>query len=242
MAGRGRGRGAGGASGQLKGATWEHDPSIKLESKPNDLFPRHPHLKRPAPLTDRELNQIKHYKELQTRIHRGPLFTQPTKRDLDAPAKTFSEDQFNRQYGSNRLADMNPFNGVETYSMRYAPKKNVLPKLSSRPFDKRLFPEELWSALEAKEGDATRNTVNGSIFKKAPRLGIQDPNDKTEALLQTLQSFEDAEDDDGDEDVEQEEVDEAYEDDELGDDYNAEGYFDDGEGDEDEGGGENDDY
>ncbi len=38
MAGRGRGRGGGGM-GMLKGATWEHDASIKLESKPTDLFP-----------------------------------------------------------------------------------------------------------------------------------------------------------------------------------------------------------
>lgn len=37
MAGRGRGRPLG--SGMLKGATWEHDASIKLESKPTDLFP-----------------------------------------------------------------------------------------------------------------------------------------------------------------------------------------------------------
>lgn len=36
MAGRGRGRGGG---GMLKGVTWEYDPSIKLESKPIELFP-----------------------------------------------------------------------------------------------------------------------------------------------------------------------------------------------------------
>jgi hypothetical protein len=38
MAGRGRG-GRPVGSGMLKGATWEHDASIKLESKPTDLFP-----------------------------------------------------------------------------------------------------------------------------------------------------------------------------------------------------------
>jgi hypothetical protein len=36
MAGRGRGRPGGGG---LKGVTWEYDPSIKLESKPIELFP-----------------------------------------------------------------------------------------------------------------------------------------------------------------------------------------------------------
>jgi DNA-directed RNA polymerase III subunit RPC7 len=99
---------------------------------------QHPHLKPPVPLTDRELKQIKYYKDLQTHIHRGPLFTQPTKRDPDAPAKTFSEAQVNQQYGSDRLADVDPFNGVETYSMRYAPKQNALPKLSSRPLSMQL--------------------------------------------------------------------------------------------------------
>lgn len=39
MAGRGRGRGGGGGGGMLKGATWEYDATIKLESKPTDLFP-----------------------------------------------------------------------------------------------------------------------------------------------------------------------------------------------------------
>lgn len=77
---------------------------------------------------------MKHYRNLLDEIHRGPLFTQPTKRDPDAPAKTFSEDQFNCQYGSNRKADMDPFNGVETYSQRFAPKKNELPKLSDKSF------------------------------------------------------------------------------------------------------------
>ena len=36
--GRGGGGGFGGRGG-LKGATWEHDPSISLDNKPSDLFP-----------------------------------------------------------------------------------------------------------------------------------------------------------------------------------------------------------
>lgn len=135
-----RGRGGGPGSGMLKGATWEHDAEIKLESKPSELFPTHPNLKRPAPLIDKELRQIEHYRTLQKKIHRGPLYTQPTKRDPNAPAKTFGEDQFNRQYGTNRKADFDPFNGVETYSSRYAPKKNDIPKLSGRPFSRFIVP------------------------------------------------------------------------------------------------------
>lgn len=41
MAGRGRGRGP---PGGLKGATWEYDPTLKLDGKPNDLFPVCPSL------------------------------------------------------------------------------------------------------------------------------------------------------------------------------------------------------
>jgi DNA-directed RNA polymerase III subunit RPC7 len=97
-------------------------------------FQRHPDIKKPAPLTDKEQQQIKYYKNLQEQIHRGPLYTQPTKRHPDSQTKTFSEEQFNAQYGTNSKADMDPFTGVETYSMRFQPKNNTLPKLSDRPF------------------------------------------------------------------------------------------------------------
>jgi hypothetical protein len=87
-------------------------------------------------MTEKESREINNYKKLQDQIHRGSLYTKPTKRDPNAPAKTFGEEQFNKQYGTNRLADMDPFNGVETYSMRYAPKQRDLPKLSDQSFSK----------------------------------------------------------------------------------------------------------
>jgi DNA-directed RNA polymerase III subunit RPC7 len=34
-----RGGRGGARGGMLKGATWEHDPTIKLESAPSELFP-----------------------------------------------------------------------------------------------------------------------------------------------------------------------------------------------------------
>ncbi|KHJ33293.1 hypothetical protein EV44_g3321 [Erysiphe necator] len=37
MAGRGRGRGS---AGGLKGATWDYDPTLKLDAKPTDLYPK----------------------------------------------------------------------------------------------------------------------------------------------------------------------------------------------------------
>ncbi|KAF4627469.1 hypothetical protein G7Y89_g10683 [Cudoniella acicularis] len=245
-----RGGFGGARGGMLKGASWDYDPTIKLESKPSEQFPPHPNLKRPAPFTDREKRQIKHYKDLQSQIHRGPLYTQPTKRNPDAPAKTFSEDQFNRRYGSNRKADMDPFNGVETYSMRYLPKKNDIPKLSGRPFNKELFPKELWSTLEGDEGEDVRKHINRAMQKKALILGSmkdKDASEKTKAVLEKILSVagdgDDAEE--GEEDAEDEEVDSAFDDEEIGDDYNAEQYFENGEDvDEGEGydGGGGDDY
>ncbi|CZR65643.1 related to RPC31 DNA-directed RNA polymerase III, 31 KD subunit [Phialocephala subalpina] len=231
MAGRGRGGGPG--SGQLKGATWEYDASIKLESKPSDLFPPHPNLKRPAPLTKKERREINNYKNLIDQVHRGPLYTQPTKRDPNAPAKTFGEDQFNRQYGTNRKADMDPFNGVETYSMRYAPKQRDLPKLSDQPFDKSLFPEELWSTLEGTEGQEVRNHINRAMQRKAALLNGKDKDTslKTRSVLEKIHNAigDDDNEELDEENKDEEERDDEYDDDEIGDDYNGEQYFDNGE-------------
>merc|ERR1711964_645954 len=67
MAGRGRGRG-GFNPGQLKGATWEYDAGAILETKPSELFPPHPNLKKPAPLTAKERREINNYRSLQAKI------------------------------------------------------------------------------------------------------------------------------------------------------------------------------
>merc|ERR1711977_510723 len=184
MAGRGRGRG-GFNPGQLKGATWEYDAGAILETKPSELFPPHPNLKKPAPLTAKERREINNYRSLQAKIHRGPLYTQSTKRNADAPTKVFSEEQFNAQYGGNAKADMDPFTGVETYSMRYAPKKNTLPKLSDAPFDKSLFPEELWDTLEGKSGIAVKKHIDRAIQKKAQMMSGkgEDSKKRTKYLL-----------------------------------------------------------
>jgi DNA-directed RNA polymerase III subunit RPC7 len=103
-----------------------------------------------------------------------------------------------------------------------------------------------------------RKTINAAITQKSVRLNT---GDKTEAMMQRIQSVEDAEegeegeDEPGDEDGDYFPflvvvsqliyclVDDEFADDDMGDDYNAEQYFDDGEGDDDDGGGEGpDDY
>ncbi len=65
---------------------------------------------------------------------------------------------------------------------------------------KELFPEELWSTLEGEEGNELRKHINGSMQKKAAllrALNNQDPNYKTQALLQKIHSL--TGDEDGDE-------------------------------------------
>ena len=265
--GRGGARGGGGP----KGATWEHDPDVKLESKPTELFPvrplgqvyfdfklkltstsqRHPNLKKPKPLTGREKRQIKAQKKFQDDVHRGPFYTEPTKRDADAPAKTFSEAQFNSRYGNKGKADIDPFHGVETYSQKYAPKKRTIPQLSARaPFDKSLFPKELWSVLEGESGEEVRKHINRSAVKKAAFMGTatKDSAEKTRIILEKIKDVgleDDAEMAEDDEPVEEEPEDYDFEEDEeeMGGDYDGEKYFDNGEGDSgDEGDRGNDEY
>lgn len=98
--------------------------------------------------------------------------------------------------------------------------------------------------------------VNGTGAKRQ-RLNA---GDRTEAMLQRLEDFEDAEEDEdaegegaGEEGISSASlprtllihtaVDDEFADEDLGDDYNAEQYFDDGDAEEDDGGGDGrDDY
>ncbi|CAG8978339.1 hypothetical protein HYALB_00005925 [Hymenoscyphus albidus] len=238
------GRGKAGRAG-LRGADWpEYDPEGKVDGKPIGDYPPHPDLKRPCAFTDDEERQFKYYKTLQTEVRRGPLYTQPTKPNLDTSIKTYSEDQFNKQYGTDRKADMDPFEGVETYSMRYQPPKNVIPKLSGRPFIMEFFPAELWSTLEGKAGDKVRNGINEAMQRKGTSSGWAGANgkDRTQALNDRLLELDDDEDEEEKEkEGVVEDLDSDYSDDDGGDDYNAEQYFDNGDeeddGDADDGGG-----
>jgi DNA-directed RNA polymerase III subunit Rpc31 len=184
-------------------------------------------LKKPAPLTDKEKREISHYKRLQKEVHKGPLYTQPTKRDANAPAKTFGEDQFNRQYSTNPKADFDPFTGVETYSQRFQPKKNEIPKFAGRPFskfsvsrkkiismlsipDKELFPKELWPALEGEAGEEVRKHLDRAREKKAAMMGAmkdkdKKPDDRAKIVLEKISSAIPGDEDGEEVDEEQEE-------------------------------------
>ncbi|TQS36735.1 hypothetical protein Golomagni_02805 [Golovinomyces magnicellulatus] len=204
-------------------------------------------IQRPAPGTEIEISQIRHFKNLQEQMHRGPLFTQSSKGDSVFPSKKFSEDCANPQHSKSRKANVDPFFGVETYSMRYAPKMNELPKLSDRPFNKDFFPKELWPTLDGSDGANPRSNTNKSSQKKALTLGgmSTESKDKAKVLLEKIRSL-GVEGEDGEEEEEvdeQAEMDDEFDDDEIGGDYDAEQYFDGGEGDSDgDGGGADDAY
>jgi len=266
MAGRGRGKGTlkGLSFDQTIG-----QGEAPLETQPSELFPvrqlsyvshivrqyklpesilrsilihlqKHPNLKKPRQLTDKEQRIVRNYKAVQDAIHAGPLYTNPTKRG-DAMKTTYSQEQFNDQYGENSKADFDPFNGVETYSKMKAPPKKTLPKLEDIKFDKSMFPRELWPALEGEEGEETKEYLRGIRAKaKAKMDSLQSAEKSSKGKTRSeliLEKIDKAVKDGGFEDedavrdaVTDDEVeeDESYEDDEDGGDYNAEGYFDDG--------------
>jgi DNA-directed RNA polymerase III subunit RPC7 len=165
---------------------------------------------------------------------------------------SFSEAQFNSQYGNKGNAEIDPFHGVETYSQKYAPKKRTIPQLSARaPFNKELFPKELWEVLDGQRGQEVRKHVNRIAEKKAAFMGATttDKAEKVRVMLEKIEKSvgleddaETAEDDEPGEE-EPEDYDFAEDEEEMGGDYDGEKYFDNGEGDSgDEGDGGNDDY
>ncbi|QSZ30969.1 hypothetical protein DSL72_000529 [Monilinia vaccinii-corymbosi] len=239
-----RGGRGGARGGGIKGATWDHDADLKLDFTPNDDYPRHPNLKRPSPLTRQERTQVKYYRTLRDKIHRGPLYTHSTKRDTDVPVKTFGEAQFNAQYGRDIKADFDPFHGVETYSMKYQRMKRAIPLVSEMSFNKEFFPKELWSVLDGEE-EVKAAKDNAALAA----MGDEDPSERTRALLAKIEQATGVEGAEGEGDdvgeEEEEEQDNDYEDDEdMGGDYDAEQYFENGEEDDDDGGdgGGGDDY
>jgi DNA-directed RNA polymerase III subunit RPC7 len=203
-------------------------------------------------LTDKEKSQVKNFKATQDAIHHGPLYTHPTKPDTNAPAKTFSEDQFNKQYGGHGKADIDPFNNVETYSQKYDPPKRTLPDLKAVTLDKKMFPKELWGTLEGKEGEQVKQHIGRIMKKKAEMISGSKSKSSAEREKVLLEKIKTATEEEGEGEAEEgdeeaaaeEEEDYDYEEDEgdMGGDYDAEKYFDGGEEDEEEGEGGGDDY
>ncbi|KEQ69851.1 hypothetical protein M436DRAFT_54874 [Aureobasidium namibiae CBS 147.97] len=217
---RGGGWGGGGGKNDLgkmggQALPWEYDPELegKLNTKPSEKFPPiQPPIADPPSIFERQL--VSHYRTLRARIHDGPFYA-----ILDSSARVHKSGK-----KTPPTAHYDPFESMPTYSQRYTKKKNTLPKLSSRPFVKSFFPEELWAIVEPGS--------TAGVTKKSLNLSTRTRLDRFDA---------DIEDEEDEEDPDQ--FDEDDEDD--NDDYNAEQYFDGGDDDEfggDDGGGDGDDY
>ncbi|KAG9663001.1 hypothetical protein KCU64_g1596, partial [Aureobasidium melanogenum] len=238
---RGGGWGGGGGKNDLgkmggQALPWEYDPELegKLNTKPSEKFPPiQPPIADPPSLHERQI--VSHYRTLRARIHDGPFYA-----ILDSSARVHKSGK-----KSPVSAHYDPFESMPTYSQRYTKKKNTLPKLSSRPFVKSFFPEELWAIIEpgsVGEAGQKRKVLNLSTRTRLDRFDTE------------IDDEEDADADEGgdedkvegeDEDKEEEDPDQFDEDDEDdNDDYNAEQYFDGGDDDDfggDDGGGDGDD-
>ncbi|KAI9866345.1 MAG: hypothetical protein M1813_001467 [Trichoglossum hirsutum] len=136
-----------GGPGKIAGADvpWAWDPDLKLDYTPSQLYPPvQPPV--PTPLTRPERLQVSLYRHLRDRIHEGPLYT------------VLGDSHRIGHKGASGAGQINPFEGVPTYSMRYMKKKRKLPRLDTRPYGEatnlapnfllKFFPKELWSTLD----------------------------------------------------------------------------------------------
>ncbi|KAI5270101.1 hypothetical protein E4T47_06497 [Aureobasidium subglaciale] len=239
---RGGGWGGGGGKNDLgkmggQALPWEYDPELegKLNTKPSEKFPPiQPPIADPPTYTERHL--VHHYRTLRARIHDGPFYA-----ILDSSARVHKSGK-----KSPVTAHYDPFESMPTYSQRYTKKKNTLPRLGGRPFQKSFFPEELWAIIEP--GVAGKKVQGGGQQKKVLSLSTRTRLDRFETEIDD----EEDEGEDGDEekvegdeeDKEEEDPDQFDEEDEDdNDDYNAEQYFDGGDDDDmagDDGGGDDD--
>lgn len=176
---------------------------------------------------------MSHYRTLRARIHDGPFYA-----ILDSNARISKSGK-----RSPQQAHYDPFEGMPTYSQRYMKKKNTLPRLSTRPFVRNFFPEELWAVIEPGSATTQRKTLSLSTRTKLDRFDASDVEDEDAEVDDEVEEKEEGVVEDEDqEDEDPDQFDEDEEDD--NDDYNAEQYFDGGDDDDfgDEGGGGDDDY
>ncbi|EJT78157.1 hypothetical protein GGTG_03259 [Gaeumannomyces tritici R3-111a-1] len=241
--GRGGGRGGrGGARGSLANVAWANDPNIKADMRPSEVFPEYV-VPRAAPLSVPEKAQVSSYLLFREQIHSGPLYTQirTWNAEPDGPQRTYGQEQVNRRYGVKNKATVDPFFAMPMYSKRLEPKERPLPDLSTRPFMKSFFPEELHATLD---GDDTAARSRGKGAKKKVLtlsdvhslrtaediFGRNETAEEQKRRLEALEKGEAGEDendilDPDDEEMMEEEIDDEYEDSDEGD-YNAEAYFD----------------
>ena len=195
------------------------------------------------PLSHDERIQVARFRSLRDNIHSGPLYT--VLGDNVKVAKPGTK-------GGLAVAQLDPFEGMQSYSQKYKRRERRVPKLDTRPYGSRFhslkdhtlqktniqkvlqyFPKELWSTLDPSTSSTNPNPSSTAREKKlqlAPsRLSLLNADDRE--LLGELGGDGDNDEikkEDGEEAPE--EVDDEYASDEesMAGDYNAEQYFDDG--------------
>jgi len=248
--------GRGGRGGRRTGPdlSWEDEPIIADNKKPEPLFPElNPPLSTPKPLSDDEIERVNDYLAFRETIRNGPLY---------AVLKTnsFTDEKGQR----NKRAGFDPFTGMEKYSARFEKPLRTMPDLSKKTYHLPFYPRELWPALDPawRKRKSVADPTTSSAAKKHKRTLAElipedeDPEDEDEdapiastkrrkrAPKKTSDEQEksglEAEDDipdvdpaggDDDDGLGSELSDAVFSDDEGGD-YAAEGYFDDGMGDD----------
>ncbi|TKA79092.1 hypothetical protein B0A49_01219 [Cryomyces minteri] len=224
--GFGRGRGGGFGKGKMGGIDlpWEYDPDLKVDTKPSELFPK---LEPPLAAPPRRLEraQVARYRTLRDRIHEGPLYT------------VLGHNVRVGKTGGRTQVD--PFDGMPTYTQKYKRQRRKIPRLDTRPYVMEFFPEELRSTLDpnyrpsngttTSSGSATDNKKKRLLISQGNKLGVLDEFDEENEGRAGEDDDDDAEKDDDEEPAEEEQDDDFEEDEEEGDDYNAEQYFSNGE-------------
>ena len=110
---------------RIGGVDLPWDPQLDLDApRPTPLQPEsktHP----PKPLSAKEKSEVFHFLTIRDNIRKGPLHA------------ILGDNSRITRPGASRAtaaATFDAFNGMPSYSSRYAPRKHVLPQLHTRPF------------------------------------------------------------------------------------------------------------
>jgi hypothetical protein len=79
-------------------------------------------IQQPQPLSKKEQDQVNHFLDLRRQIHDGPTY-----------AIIGNTSQIER-YATFDAAQVDPFEGLPTYSNKYKKKKRTLPQLNTRSY------------------------------------------------------------------------------------------------------------
>ncbi|KAI0193863.1 hypothetical protein F4808DRAFT_441690 [Astrocystis sublimbata] len=162
MSGRGGRGGRGGARGAKgkpapPGMPGGDDPSLIVNDKPRETYPKTykpPIAPHPTGLEDRAIDS---FLQFRREYHNTPLYTHPHINSeflsvKDPVPPRHGRAQMNERYGVKNRATVDPFTAVPTWSSRFVDEIRTVPKLrGTRPWNKDLFPEELWATLDGKD-------------------------------------------------------------------------------------------